>query len=213
MPWLWLRIVISANYLEKLFFLHGDYMKIGANELRNGMLIEHNGKLWTVCKTQHVKPGKGGAFIQVEMKELKLGTKLNERFRSEETLERVHLNEEDCQLLFRDGDAFTFMNMVTFDQIQIAKDKIGDAVNYLKDDMVVKISMYDEEIVGIVLPDTIVMEVVEADAVVKAQTATSSYKPAVLENGLRILVPPHIEAGTKIVVSTADSTYVERAKS
>lgn len=187
-------------------------MKISANGLRIGMLIEYNGKLWTAGKTQHVKPGKGGAFVQVEMKELKTGTKLNERFRSDEILEKVRLDEEECQLLYSDGDTYTFMNMTTFDQIQVSKDIIGDSACYLKDNMVVKISMYEEEIVGVVLPDTVVMEVVEADAVVKAQTAASSYKPAVLENGVRILVPPHIEAGTKVVVNTADSTYVERAK-
>ena len=187
-------------------------MKIGANELRIGMLIEHNGKLWSVCKTQHVKPGKGGAFVQTEMKEIKTGTKLNERFRSDENLEKVRLNEEECQLLFKDDESFTFMNMATYDQIQISKEVIGDAANYLQDNMIVKISMYEGEVIGVILPDTVVMEVIEADAVVKAQTAASSYKPAVLENGLRILVPPHIEAGTKVVVNTADSTYVERAK-
>lgn len=187
-------------------------MKIGANELRVGMLIGHNAKLWTVCKTQHVKPGKGGAFVQVEMKDVKSGTKLNERFRSDESLERVRLDEEECQLLFKDDDSFTFMNTSNFDQIQINKEIIGDSAYYLQDNMMVKISMYEGEIIGVMLPDTVIMEVVEADAVVKAQTATSSYKPAVLENGLRILVPPHIETGTKIVVNTSDSTYVERAK-
>ncbi len=187
-------------------------MKIGANELRNGMFIEHHGKLWTVCKTQHVKPGKGGAFVQTEMKEIKSGTKLNERFRSDENLEKVRLDEEKCQLLFKDDENFTFMNMSTFDQIQINKELVGDSACYLQDNMIVKISLYEGEVIGVILPDTVIMEVVEADAVMKAQTAASSYKPAILENGLRILVPPHIEAGTKIVVNTSDSTYVERAK-
>lgn len=187
-------------------------MKISANELRIGMLIEHNGKLWTVQKCQHVKPGKGGAFMQVELKSIKGGTKLNERFRSEDTLEKVRLDEEECQMLFREGDVFTFMNMTTFEQIQISKDVIGDAAAFLQDNMIVNISSYEGEIIGVVLPDTVVMEVVEAEAVVKAQTAASSYKPAVLENGVRIMVPPHIEAGTKIVVNTSDVTYVERAK-
>ena len=187
-------------------------MKISANELRIGMLIEHNGKLWTVQKCQHVKPGKGGAFMQVELKAIKGGTKLNERFRSEDTLEKVRLDEEECQMLFREGDVFTFMNMTTFEQIQISKDVIGDAAAFLQDNMIVNISSYESEIIGVVLPDTVIMEVVEAEAVVKAQTAASSYKPAVLENGVRIMVPPHIEAGTKIVVNTSDVTYVERAK-
>ncbi len=187
-------------------------MKISANELRNGMLIEHNGKLWTTCKTQHVKPGKGGAFVQVEMKSLKGGTKLNERFRSDATLEKVRLDEAEYQLLYNDGNTYTFMDTATFEQIQIEKDIIGDSAYFLQENMIVKITTYEGEIIGVVLPDTVVMEVVEADAVVKAQTAASSYKPAVLENGLRIMVPPHIEAGTKIVVNTSDSTYVERAK-
>ena len=187
-------------------------MKISANELRIGALIEHKGKLWTACKLQHVKPGKGGAFVQAELKEIKNGTKLNERFRSDETLERVSLYEEEYQLLFRDGDVFTFMNCQTFDQIQINKDVIGDPVRFLQDDMIVKITSYEGEIIGVVLPDTVVMEIVEADAVVKGQTATASYKPAVLENGVRILVPPHIDAGTKVVVNTSDGTYVEKAK-
>jgi elongation factor P len=187
-------------------------MKIGANDLRIGMLIEHNGKLWTIGKTQHVKPGKGGAFVQTEMKELRFGTKLNERFRSDAVIEKARLDEEECQLLFRDGDMYTFMNMATFDQIQISKEILGDSADFLMDNMIVTISSYEGEIVGVLLPDTVVMEVVEADAVVKAQTATSSYKPAILENGLRVMVPPHIEAGTKIVVNTSDATYVERAK-
>jgi elongation factor P len=187
-------------------------MKINGNELRIGMLIEHNGKLWTACKLQHVKPGKGGAYVQAELKEIKSGTKLNERFRSDESLERVRLDEEECQLLFREGDVFTFMNMSTFDQLQIHKDTIGDAACFLQDNMIVKITMYDGEIIGVVLPDTVIMEVIEADAVVKGQTATASYKPAILENGVRILVPPHVESGTKIVVNTSDASYAERAK-
>ncbi|MDR1551269.1 MAG: elongation factor P [Holosporaceae bacterium] len=187
-------------------------MKISGNELRIGMMVEHNGRLWTVCKLQHVKPGKGGAYMQAELKEIKTGTKLNERFRSDESLERVRLDEEEGQLLFRDGDVFTFMNMATFDQLQIHKDVIGDSVNFLQDNMIVKVSIYEGQVIGVVLPDTVIMEVVQADAVVKGQTATSSYKPAMLENGMRILVPPHIESGTKIVVNIFDASYVERAK-
>ena len=192
--------------------LKGCFLKISANELRIGALIEHKGKLWTACKLQHVKPGKGGAFVQAELKEIKNGTKLNERFRSDETLERVSLNEEEYQMLFRDGDVFTFMNTSTFDQIQVNKDIIGDPVRFLQDDMIVTITSHEGEIIGVMLPDTVVMEIVEADAVVKGQTATASYKPAVLENGVRILVPPHIDAGTKVVVNTSDGTYVEKAK-
>ncbi len=187
-------------------------MKISANELKIGMLIEHNGRLWTACKLQHVKPGKGGAFVQAELKDIRSGTKLNERFRSDESLERVSLIEDEYQLLFHEGDVYTFMNNSTFDQIQVNKDVIGDPVRFLQDNMIVKITSYEGEIIGVVLPDTVVMEIVEADAVVKGQTATASYKPAVLENGERILVPPHIDAGTRIVVNTNDGTYVEKAK-
>ncbi|GHU15789.1 elongation factor P [Alphaproteobacteria bacterium] len=168
--------------------------------------------MWTVCKLQHVKPGKGGAFQQAELKQLKVGTKLNVRFRSEETIEKVRLDEDECQLLFRDGNTFTFMNAVTFDQIQITEDVIGDSACFLQENMTVKVTTYEGEIVGVALPDTVIMEVVEADAVVKAQTAASSYKPAILENGVRIMVPPHIETGTKVVVNTSDISYVERAK-
>jgi elongation factor P len=187
-------------------------MKINGNELRIGMLIEHNGKLWSVCKTQHVKPGKGGAFVQVELKELRSGTKLNERFRSDESLERARLDEDECQLLFKDGTVYTFMNVATYDQLQVDESLVGDRASFLRDDMVVKISSYEGEIIGVILPDTVVMKVTEADAVVRGQTASASYKPAVLENGVRILVPPHVEAGTRIVVNTADVSYVERAK-
>lgn len=187
-------------------------MKINANELRVGFVIEYKGKLWTVCKLQHVKPGKGGAFMQTELKAIKAGTKLNERFRSDESLERVRLDEDEYQLLFKDGDDYTFMNMSTFEQIHIPGAVIGEQAKFLQDNMVVTVTSYSGEIIGVLLPDTVTMEVVEADAVVKGQTATSSYKSAVLENGVRILVPPHIEAGTKIIVNTVEGTYVERAK-
>lgn len=187
-------------------------MKINGNELRIGMIIEHNGRLWSVVKLQHVKPGKGGAFLQVELKELRTGTKLNERFRSDESLERVRLDEEEFQLLYQNGDTFTFMNISTFEQIDINRSKIGDSAQFLQDNMIVNVSLYEGEIISVMLPDTIIMTVAEADAVVKAQTAASSYKPAVLENGVKIMVPPHIEAGTEIVVNTSEGTYVEKAK-
>ncbi len=187
-------------------------MKIGGNDLRIGMLIEHKGRLWTACKLQHVKPGKGGAFIQAELKDIKNGTKLNERFRSDETLEKVSLDEEEYQLLFKDGDIFTFMNTSTFEQIQINKDIIGEPARFLQDNMIVTITSYEGEIIGVMLPNTVTMKIIEADTVVKGQTATASYKSAILENGVRILVPPHIDAGTSVVVNTDDGSYVEKAK-
>lgn len=187
-------------------------MKIDGNEIRPGYVLEHKGRLWRAIKTQHVKPGKGGAYMQVELKDLRDGTKLNERFRAGETIERARLEQKDYQFLFREGDIITLMDNETFEQITVTEDKIGEPVAFLQDGMVLTVESFEEEPISVMLPDTVVMEIVEADAVVKGQTASSSYKPAVLENGSRVMVPPHIESGTKIVVNTADSTYVERFK-
>jgi len=187
-------------------------MKISGNELRPGNLIEYKGQLWNVTKTQHVKPGKGGAFVQTEMKNIINGTKLNERFRSEDSLEKVRLDEDECQMLYKNGEAFTFMNMTTFEQFDLEADVIGDSAVFLQDNMMVNISSYEGKIIGVVLPETVICEVVEAEPVVKGQTATGSYKPAVLDNGLKVMVPPHIENGMRIVVNTGTFEYVERAK-
>ena len=188
-------------------------MKINGNAVRPGMVIEHQGRLWRAVKIQHTQPGKGGAYLQVELKDLQSGTKLNERFRSSETVERAHLEQKDFQFLFADGDTYTFMNTETYDQITLTADMLGeDQVPYLQDGMMVTIESHEDTPIGVQLPDTVVLEIVEADAVVKGQTASSSYKPAVLENGIKTLVPPHIGAGTKIVVNTVDGSYVERAK-
>ncbi|MDB3954142.1 elongation factor P [Alphaproteobacteria bacterium] len=188
-------------------------MKIDGNEIRPGNVIEHQGRLWRAIKTQHVKPGKGGAFLQVELKELRDGTKLNERFRSSETVERVRLDQKDFQYLYAEGDAHTFMDNETYEQVSLDKVMIGEeAVAYLQDGMTVSIESFEGSPISIALPDTVILEVVEADAVVKGQTASSSYKPALLDNGVRTLVPPHIETGTRVVVNTVDGSYVERAK-
>lgn len=188
-------------------------MKIDGNAIRPGNIIEHKGQLWRAIKTQHVKPGKGGAFLQVELKDIRNGTKLNERFRSSETIERVRLDQRENQFLFADGDDYTFMDQETYDQVTLNIDMIGeDPAKFLQDGMVVTIESFEESPISVMLPDTVVMEIVEADAVVKGQTASSSYKPAVLENGVRTLVPPHIETGTKVVINTADASYVERFK-
>ncbi|HEX9568891.1 MAG TPA: elongation factor P [Rhodospirillales bacterium] len=188
-------------------------MKINGNAIRPGMVIEHQGSLWRAVKIQHTQPGKGGAYLQVELKDLRTGTKLNERFRSSEAVERVRLDQKEYQFLFADAGMYTFMDTETYDQITLDSNMIDeDQAKFLQDGMRVTIDSYDGEPIGIQLPDTVVLKVVEADAVVKRQTASSSYKPAVLENGLRCLVPPHIEAGTRIVVNTADCSYVERAK-
>ena len=187
-------------------------MKLNGNAVKPGNVIEHNGRLWTAVKVEHVKPGKGGAFAQIELRDIRDGTKLNERFRSSETVERVILDENECSFLFDDGDNLVFMHSETYEQIAIARDMVGDRAAFLHDGMVVTMSSHEGDPISVDLPDKVVFEVVEADAVVKGQTASSSYKPAVLENGVRVLVPPHIEAGTRIVVRPEDSSYVERAK-
>ena len=187
-------------------------MRINGNAIRPGNIIEHNGRLWRVAKIQHTQPGKGGAFLQAEMKDIRDGTKLNERFRASESVEKVRLDETQYQYLFADGDEVTFMETETYEQITLNREAIGDPAVFLQDGMTVTVQSYEGAPIGVELPDSVVMEVVEADAVVKGQTASSSYKPAVLENGERIMVPPHIESGTRIVVATADGSYMERAK-
>lgn len=187
-------------------------MKIDGNAIRPGNVIEHQGRLWRAVKIQHTQPGKGGAYLQVELKDVRDGTKLNERFRSSETVEKVRLDEQPYQFLFADSDEFTFMDQESYEQITFNREMIGEPAAYLQDGMVVTVQSYEGSSISVTLPDSVVMEVTEADAVVKGQTASSSYKPAMLENGERVLVPPHIGAGTRIVVNTADGTYVERAK-
>ena len=188
-------------------------MKIDGNDIRPGNVIEHQNRLWRAVKIQHVKPGKGGAYLQVELRDVRDGTKLNERFRSAETVERVRLDQKQYQFLFADADNYTFMDQETYEQVMLGSDILGpEQSQFLQDGMIVTIESYEDSPIGLELPEKITLTVVEADAVVKGQTASSSYKPAVLENGMKVLVPPHIEAGTRIVVSTADVTYVERAK-
>lgn len=187
-------------------------MKINGNAIRPGNVIEHQGRLWRAVKIFHTQPGKGGAYLQVELKDIRDGTKLNERFRSSETVERVRLDEKEYQFLFADGSQYTFMDNETFEQITLDADMIGEPAVFLQEGMTVSVQSYEDEPISVTLPDTVVMEVVEADPVVKGQTAASSYKPAKLENGVRIMVPPHIAIGDRVVVNTAEATYVERAK-
>ena len=188
-------------------------MKIDGNEIRPGNVIEHQGQLWRAVKTQHVKPGKGGAFLQVELKDIRHGTKLNERFRSSESVERVRLEQKEYQFLFAADGTFTFMDQETYEQIELNGDILDeDQSRFLQDGMIVQIETHEDEPLGVALPERVTLQIVEADPVVKGQTATSSYKPAMLENGVRIQVPPHIASGTSVVVSTADATYVERAR-
>ena len=188
-------------------------MKINGNAIRPGNIIEHQGRLWRAVKIAHTQPGKGGAYLQAELKDIRDGTKLNERFRSSETVERVRLDQRSYQFLFMDGDDYTFMDNDNYEQITLNIDFIGeDAANFLQEGMVVNVESYEESPIGVELPETVTMRIVEADAVVKGQTASSSFKPAILENGVRVMVPPHVESGTRIVVNTADASYVERAK-
>ena len=187
-------------------------MKVNANTMRPGHVMEHNGKLWVVAKTQIVQPGKGGAFIQIEMKDVRTGTKTIERFRTQESVERARLDDHEMQFLFSEGDDFTFMDDASFEQIVIKRDIIGDPAMFLQEGMKVTVQSHEGAPLGVEIPQTVTLLIVEADPVVKGQTASSSYKPAKLENGVRVMVPPHIEAGTRIVVDTAEGTYLERAK-
>ncbi|MCR9124247.1 MAG: elongation factor P [Phyllobacteriaceae bacterium] len=186
-------------------------MKINGNEIKPGNVIEHNGGLWVAVKTNAVKPGKGGAFNQVELKNLIDGTKLNERFRASETVERVRLEQKDYQFLYAQDEALVFMDSQTYEQLELQADFVGDRAAFLQDGMTVTVELHEERPIGVSLPDQVTLEIAEADPVVKGQTAASSYKPAVLENGVRVMVPPFITAGEKIIVATDDITYVRRA--
>ena len=188
-------------------------MKINGNAIRPGMVIEHQDRLWRAVKIQHTQPGKGGAYLQVELRDLRSGTKLNDRFRSSETVERAYLEQKEYQYLYADGGIYTFMDNENYEQITLDDSMIGEEqIPYLQESMVVTIESHEDDPIGVKLPDHITLEVTEADAVVKGQTASSSYKPALLENGVKTQVPPHIESGARIVINTIDGSYVERAK-
>jgi elongation factor P len=187
-------------------------MKINGNEIRPGNVIKHNDGLWIAVKLQHVKPGKGGAFAQVELKNLVNGSKLNERFRSSETLERIRLEQRDYQFLYEADGTLTFMDTESYEQIELQADFIGDRAAFLQDGMMVVVEMHEDKPIGVRLPDQVTLEVVETEPVVKGQTAASSNKPAVLENGVRLMVPPFIATGDKIIVETTEVTYLKRAE-
>jgi len=186
-------------------------MKINGNEIKPGNVIEHDGSLWVAVKTMAVKPGKGGAFNQVELKNLINGSKLNERFRSSETVEKVRLEQKDFQFLYAEGDQLVFMDTESYDQLQLARDFVGDRAAFLQDGMTVTVELHEERPIGIQLPEQVTVTIAEADPVVKGQTAASSYKPAILENGVRVMVPPFIGAGERIIVETTEVTYLRRA--
>ena len=185
-------------------------MKISGNEIKTGMIIEHNNDLWEVLKTQHVKPGKGGAFNQIEMKSINKQTKLNERFRSSDNVERAIVEEIDYNFLYQDKEDFYFIDNKTFEQINIKKELLGEKSKFLKEDLEVKIGIYNEQPIKIELPNQIECKIETTDAAIKGQTVASSYKPALLENGINLLVPPFVESGDNIIVDTRSIKYVKK---
>ena len=187
-------------------------MKQQANLIRAGQVIEHDGRRWTVLKQQIITPGKGGAFIQVEMRDLKTGNKTNERWRTADTVERLQTDNKDYTYSYTDGDNMVLMDPENFEQTHIPLELLGDAAPFLQDNMTIDVDLVEGEPVGAHLPASVVLEVVEADPVVKGQTASSSYKPAKLSNGVKTMVPPFVEAGEKIVVRIEDASYMERFK-
>ena len=185
-------------------------MKLNAGEIRVGMLLEYKNDLWQVLKTQHVKPGKGGAFAQVEMKSVNKSTKLNERFRSSETVEKASLEETNYNFLYEDENIYFFIDPKSFEQIEIKKDVIGEKGKLLTENLEVTISFYNETPISIDLPNQVKCKIQTTDAALKGQTVSSSYKPAILNNGLNIQVPPFIEAGDEIIVDTRNLEYVKK---
>jgi len=187
-------------------------MKILGNEIKPGMIIEHKNDLWSVLKTQHVKPGKGGAFNQLELKSVKKGTKLNERFRSSDTVERAILDDQKFNFLYEDENSCHFMNQTNFEQIQINKSLLGEKNKLLKENMEVNVQFYDNQALSVDLPSSVELKIASTDAAIKGQTASSSYKPAVLENGIKIMVPPFINSDDKIVLDTRTLEYIKKVK-
>ncbi len=188
-------------------------MKIDGNQIKVGNILEINSKLWRVLKTQHTQPGKGGAYLQVEMKEIREGTKMNERFRSSESVERAILEEKICQYLYSENNKFIFMDNNTYEQIEIGEDIISESQSkFLVENDNINVQFYEGSVVGIELPDNVTLKVEETESVVKGQTASSSYKPAILTGGIKTSVPPFITTDDLVVVSTADATYLEKVK-
>ncbi len=187
-------------------------MKQQANQIRPGWVIENNSKQWLVTKINIVQPGKGGAFIQVEMRDINSGIKTQTRWRTADTVEKLMSEEHDCQYLYKDGSNLIFMNMENYDQFEIPVDIMGDQAAFLQDNMAVTVNFIEGKPLSVNLPPHVILTVTETEPALKNQTATGSYKPAVLENGIKTTIPPFVNVGEKIVVSTADCSYVERAK-
>ena len=187
-------------------------MKILGNEIKPGMIIEHKNDLWSVLKTQHVKPGKGGAFNQVELKSVKKETKLNERFRSSDNVQRVILDEKKFNFLYEDENNCHFMDQTNFEQIAINKSLLGEKNKLLKENMEVNVQFYEDQALSVDLPSSVELTIATTDAAIKGQTASSSYKPATLENGINIMVPPFINSGDKIILDTRTLEYIKKIK-
>lgn len=185
--------------------------KINGNEIRPGYILEHEGGLWIAVKTQHVKPGKGGAFAQVEMKNIRTGSKLNERFRSADKVEQVRLEQKDQQFLYETDGMLVFMDTETYEQIELPADILGDRRPFLQDGMTIQIEYHEAEALNATLPQKVTCTITETEPVVKGQTAANSFKPAVLDNGVRVMVPPFVGEGEAIIVNTELFEYVERA--
>ncbi len=187
-------------------------MRVIASSIRKGNVIEQDGKLYVVVTAENIHPGKGTPVSQIEMRRISDGVKISERYKTTDQVEKATIEERNFTFLYEDGDGYHFMNPESYDQVQVSKDVIGDSAAYLQESMTVKLSTHDVNVVSIALPQRVTLEVVETEPVTKGQTASSSYKPAILSNGLRTTVPPHIAVGTRIVVMTEDGSYSERAK-
>jgi elongation factor P len=187
-------------------------LRVIASSIRKGNIIEQDGKLYVVVSAENIHPGKGTPVSQIEMRRISDGVKISERYKTTDQVEKATVEERNFTYLYEDGDGFHFMNPENYDQVQVSKDVIGDSAAYLQENMVVKLSLYEMNPISIALPQRATLEVVETEPVTKGQTASSSYKPAVLSNGVRTAVPPHVAVGTRIVVMTEDGSYVERAK-
>lgn len=206
---------LGSRYTAQQFSIYTrefNSMKVQANTIRPGNVIENEGRRWIVINYDLITPGKGNAFIAVEMRDVTTGTKTNARFRTADTVERLMTDSRECQFLFADGDNLTFMDNETFDQFMVPTELVGEPAVFLQEGMTVVVTLVEGSAIGVEMPKSVTLEIVEADPVVKGQTASSSYKPAVLENGVRVMVPPHIATGTRVVVSPSDRTYMERAK-
>jgi elongation factor P len=187
-------------------------VKVIASSLRKGNIVDLDGRLYVILTAENIHPGKGTPVTQIDMRRISDGVKSSQRYKTTDQVERAHVEDREYQYLYQDADGYHFMQMESYDQIQVGEDVIGDQAAYLQPEMKVRLSVHDGNTVAIELPQRVTLEVVETEPVTKGQTASSSYKPAMLSNGLRTTVPPHVVAGTRIVVSTADGTYVERAK-